>query len=66
MLTISNLFESNLKRFIEKGKVDIPKVNDHYVKKMLSSPNADKRKKLLAAHIKLQSRINKMPSSSGI
>jgi hypothetical protein len=63
MISILYLIEGTPKGYLERGNVNIPKMNEKFIKKMSKAPDRYKRKKLLAAHIKLQNRVNKMPSS---
>ena len=62
MLSISYLFEE-LKGYLEKGKVDIPKVNRAFFKRMFAAPEGPKRQKIVKAHSKFQKRVTKLPSS---
>lgn len=63
MLSILHLFEGTPKGHLEKGKVDIPKVNQAYFKKIFATPQGPKQQKLMKAQMKIQSRVNAMPSS---
>ena len=62
-LSISYLFEAEIKGYLEKGKVDIPKTNQAFFKRMFATPAGPKREKLIKAHRKIQARVAKMPSS---
>jgi hypothetical protein len=62
MLSVSYLFEGNLKRFVEKGNTNVSKINQAYTEKMRKADRVTQAK-LWNARMKLQSRILKMPSS---
>lgn len=63
MLSIGFLFEGTPKGYLEKGKVDIPKTNQAFFKRIFAVPSGLKRQKLMKAQMKMQSRVNNMPSS---
>lgn len=63
MLSTLYLFEGTPKRYLEKGKVNIPKTNQAFFKKMFSTPAGPKRQKVMKAQMKIASRVTKMPSS---
>lgn len=63
MLSVSYLFEGTPKGYVEKGATNVAGINQAYFKKMFATSDPIKREKLMKAHMKLQARVHRIPSS---